>query len=364
MATVQLQSVVKRYGGAPVVDTVSLSVRDGEFLTLLGPSGCGKTTCLRMIAGFVTPDAGSVHIGGEDVTRVPAYRRDTGMVFQQYALFPHLTVAQNLAFGLRVRKLRANEIKARVAEALERVRLGDYAGRYPEQLSGGQKQRVALARALVINPRVLLLDEPLGALDQQLREELQAEIKRIQREVGITTIFVTHDQAEAVSLSDRIVVMRAGGISQIGSPQTLYDRPANRYVASFIGKINLLEVRASGAVAPGASGAGLVPVSTPDGLRHWDAAFDHARAPSAGEPLLLALRPERIQLAANLPNRIEGRVELATYAGDGWYLDVATGGDTRLLVKTSGRAAPSAGEHVTLGWHGEDAVLLRDEVAA
>ncbi|WP_250527128.1 ABC transporter ATP-binding protein [Caballeronia sp. GAWG2-1] len=358
MATVQLHSVIKRYDGAPVVDAVSLSVRDGEFLTLLGPSGCGKTTCLRMVAGFVTPDAGSVHIGGEDVTQVPAHRRNTGMVFQQYALFPHLTVAQNLAFGLRVRKLPGKEIKRRATEALDRVRLSGYADRYPDQLSGGQKQRVALARALVINPRVLLLDEPLGALDQKLREELQAEIKRIQREVGITTIFVTHDQSEALSLSDRIVVMRQGGISQIGSPQELYDRPVDRYVASFIGKINLVTVTA------GALGAdGRLRVQSRQTAEPFDVDLAGGATPAPGEPLLLALRPERIQIGAGLPNRVQGRVELATYAGDGWYLEVRTQASEPLIVRTSGRAAPAAGDTVTLGWHHGDAVLLRDEAA-
>lgn len=358
MATVQLHDVVKRYDGAPVVDTVSLAVRDGEFLTLLGPSGCGKTTCLRMVAGFVQPDAGSVHIGGEDVTRVPAHRRNTGMVFQQYALFPHLTVAQNLAFGLRIRKLAGKEIRTRVAEALALVRLSGYADRYPEQLSGGQKQRVALARALVINPRVLLLDEPLGALDQKLREELQAEIKRIQREVGITTIFVTHDQNEALSLSDRIVVMRQGVIGQIGSPQELYDRPVDRHVASFIGKINLLEVAASHV-----DSNGLLHVRARSS-ETFEVDLEGRPAPRPGDPLLLALRPERIRMGEGAANRVQGRVELATYAGDGWYLEVRTSAGDPLIVRTTGRAAPAPGEHVALGWERGDGVLLHDEVPA
>jgi spermidine/putrescine ABC transporter ATP-binding subunit len=356
MATVQLHNVVKRYSGAPVVDTLSLAVRDGEFLTLLGPSGCGKTTCLRMVAGFVQPDAGSVHIGGEDVTRVAAHRRNTGMVFQQYALFPHLTVAQNLAFGLRIRKLASKEIRARVAEALERVRLSGYAERYPEQLSGGQKQRVALARALVINPRVLLLDEPLGALDQKLREELQAEIKRIQREVGITTIFVTHDQSEALSLSDRVVVMRQGGISQIGSPQELYDKPVDRYVASFIGKINLIEVESEEVDANG-----VIHVRAAASGDRFEAAPNGRPTPVAGESRLLAVRPERIRIGENTGNRVQGRVELATYAGDGWYLEVRTATGAPLIVRTTGRAAPVPGDHVSLGWHRDDAVLLDAE---
>lgn len=359
MASVELQSVVKNYGGAPVVNQVSLSVQDGEFLTLLGPSGCGKTTCLRMVAGFIAPDSGVVRIAGQDVTRVPAYRRNTGMVFQQYALFPHLSVAQNLAFGLQLRKVNRHDIRQRVEDALERIRLPGYGNRYPDQLSGGQKQRVALARALIFSPRVLLLDEPLGALDQKLREELQQEIKRIQKEVGITTIFVTHDQNEALSLSDRVVVMRQGGIVQIGAPKTLYDRPADRYVASFIGKINLLSVRAK--QDPERDGW---LVGRPGGAYQWRVELDAGHHPEREEPLLLALRPERIQLGAELPNRIRGQVEQVTYAGDGWLVDVRAEDDVRIVAKVNNRVIPVSGEAVTLSWSHEDALLLPDEATA
>jgi spermidine/putrescine ABC transporter ATP-binding subunit len=361
MATVELQGVVKRYGSTRVVDTVSLAVGDGEFVTLLGPSGCGKTTCLRMIAGFAKPDAGTVRIGGDDVTAVPPYRRETGMVFQQYALFPHLTVAQNVAFGLQVRRVTKQEVRQRVANALALVRLDSLAGRKPDQLSGGQKQRVALARALVVNPRVLLLDEPLGALDQTLREELQAEIKRIQYETGITAIFVTHDQAEALSLSDRIVVMRDGRIRQAGTPQQLYERPADRYVASCLGKINLLGVRVVDSDADGT--LRVTPVHGHP--QSWRVVRSEGVTRAiAGQRAWLGLRPEQLQLGDARPNRLTARVETATYAGDGWYLEVGVPGGERLIVKTPGRTAPATGDAVTLSWRPDDGVLLEDELSA
>ena len=224
-----------RYGDQPAVRGVDLIVRPGEFVTLLGPSGCGKTTCLRMVAGFVAPSRGRIIMGGRDITALPPYRRNTGMVFQSYALFPHKTVAENIAFGLRVRRLSRAEREARIAEALRLVHLEQFAARYPAQLSGGQRQRVALARAIVIRPDVLLLDEPLAALDLKLREELQVEIKRVQSALKITTLFVTHDQGEALSMSDRVAVMQDGRIIQIDTPEALYERPNSRYVANFVG---------------------------------------------------------------------------------------------------------------------------------
>lgn len=356
MAKVELKNVTKRYGDSTVVNSVSLFVRDGEFLTLLGPSGCGKTTCLRMVAGFVEPDDGAVTIGGEDVTQIPPYRRNTGMVFQQYALFPHLTVGQNLAFGLRIRKLRDAEVRNRVHEALQLVRLGEFAKRYPSQLSGGQKQRVALARAIVINPRVLLLDEPLGALDQKLREELQGEIKRIQKEVGITTIFVTHDQNEALSLSDRVAVMHKGEISQIGSPQELYDRPINRHVASFVGKINMIDVRIIEI-----DGENIARVKPATADEEWHISVDHNFSARTRRQAVLALRPERIQLGGELPNRTIGKVVGATYVGDSWLIEVESEAGHVFLVKTTYRAVVSLNETVTLSWNVGDGSLLPEE---
>jgi ABC-type Fe3+/spermidine/putrescine transport system ATPase subunit len=229
MSDVLLEQVRKSYGAVVAVRSLDLRVAPGEFVTLLGPSGCGKTTCLRMVAGFVGPDAGRILLGGQDVTHVPPYRRNTGMVFQSYALFPHRTVAANIAFGMQMRGVTRGDADRRTREALRLVQLDQLADRYPAELSGGQKQRVALARAVVIRPEVLLLDEPLGALDLKLREELQVEIKRVQSELGITTLFVTHDQGEALGMSDRVAVMRDGKIVQIDTPSALYERPNSTY---------------------------------------------------------------------------------------------------------------------------------------
>jgi putative spermidine/putrescine transport system ATP-binding protein len=239
---VELVDVVKDYGtGSRALDAISLDIRPGEFVALLGPSGCGKTTALRAISGLETIDAGHVRIGGEDIERVPVHKRDIGMVFQSYSLFPHMTVAQNVAFGLQMRKVSAAERTRRVQEALELVGLGHLAQRYAHQMSGGQQQRVALARALVTRPRVLLLDEPLSALDAKVRVQLRDEIRKIQQETGITAVFVTHDQEEALAVADRVAVMNAGAIEQIGTPEDLYLRPATEFVAGFVGQSNRLD---------------------------------------------------------------------------------------------------------------------------
>ncbi|MEX0850857.1 MAG: ABC transporter ATP-binding protein [Gaiellaceae bacterium] len=239
---VELLGVTRRFGEVAAVDAVDLEVRPGEFLSLLGPSGCGKTTTLRLIAGFERPDEGEVRIGGRDVSRLPAYKRNVNTVFQSYALFPHLTVSENVAYGLKQRGLSRTERRARAAEMLELVRLGGYERRKPRQLSGGQQQRVALARALVMQPQVLLLDEPLGALDLKVRKELQIELKRIQEEIGITFVYVTHDQEEALAMSDRVAVMNRGRIEQLGVPGDIYDNPATEFVAGFIGETNFVRV--------------------------------------------------------------------------------------------------------------------------
>jgi len=239
---VELLGVTKRFGANAAVDDLDLAVRPGEFLSLLGPSGCGKTTTLRLIAGFERPDGGEVRIGGRDVSRVPPYRREVNTVFQSYALFPHLSVHDNVAYGLKQRGLSRSDRRTRAAEMLELVRLPGFGERKPRQLSGGQQQRVALARALVMQPRVLLLDEPLGALDLKVRKELQIELKRIQEEIGITFVYVTHDQEEALAMSDRVVVMNAGRIEQLGAPREIYDRPATEWVAGFIGDTNFIRL--------------------------------------------------------------------------------------------------------------------------
>ncbi|WP_144478178.1 ABC transporter ATP-binding protein [Cytobacillus oceanisediminis] len=243
MASIKIENVQKAFGKVVAVDHLNLEINDGEFFTFLGPSGCGKTTTLRMIAGFYYPTKGVVRFGDKDMTRVPPEKRNTGMVFQNYALFPHMTVFENVAFGLKVRKMASSEVKTRVHEVLRKVRLEQYADRQVSQLSGGQQQRVALARALVIEPEILLLDEPLSNLDAKLRDEMRAEILRLQKEYKITTIYVTHDQAEALSMSDRIAVFNFGVCHQVGTPSEIYNEPANDFVASFIGEINLLPVK-------------------------------------------------------------------------------------------------------------------------
>ncbi|MGW2351898.1 ABC transporter ATP-binding protein [Actinacidiphila glaucinigra] len=234
-ATVEFRTLRRSFGATTALDGLDLTVRPGELVALLGPSGCGKTTALRMLAGFEHPDSGQVLVDGEDVTRIPAHRRDAGMVFQSYSLFPHLSAADNVAFGLRMRKVGAAERRTRAAELLDLVGLPDHGDRYPHQLSGGQQQRVALARALALRPRVLLLDEPLSALDAKVRTTLREEIRRLQRELGITTLFVTHDQEEALSMADRVAVMNAGRMEQCAAPAELYDRPATAFVAEFVG---------------------------------------------------------------------------------------------------------------------------------
>ena len=309
---VQLEGLCKRYGSAVAVDDVSLAIRAGELLTLLGPSGCGKTTTLRCIGGFVRPDAGTVAIGGEDVTGLPPYRRNIGMVFQSYALFPHLTVFENVAFGLRIRGVPSPDLTARVWRGLESVRLQGLSERLPKQLSGGQQQRVALARALVYEPRVLLLDEPLSNLDAKLRVEMRLEIRAIQRQVGLTAIYVTHDQEEALSISDRVAVMREGRIEQLASPSELYHAPRTPFIANFVGTSNVLEGEVVGIDAVGGRarvrvfGAFTLEVAPPPGIM-------------TGQPIWVIARPETITLApaekAVQAGHPIGKVVAATFLG-------------------------------------------------
>jgi len=314
-AVVELQKCTRDFGGVRAVDAMDLAILEGEFLSLLGPSGCGKTTTLNLVAGFVEPTAGRILIDGEDVTGVPAHRRGLGVVFQSYALFPHLSVFENVAFGLRERRAPAAEIERRVGEALALVRLDRLGRQKPAELSGGMQQRVALARALVYRPRVLLLDEPLAALDKKLREEMRDELRAIQRSVGITTVFVTHDQAEALGLSDRIAVMSGGRIEQLGTPRDVYERPATRFVADFIGASTILRGRAVGRDLVALSPELTIKVSA-------------AGALAAGHDVELAIRPERVQLTAapgagTTAARIEGLVyqgaltEVTARLGDG-----------------------------------------------
>jgi putative spermidine/putrescine transport system ATP-binding protein/spermidine/putrescine transport system ATP-binding protein len=305
---VRLDQVGKRFGETVAVSEASLKVRRGELMTLLGPSGCGKTTLLNLIAGFLLPDSGTIAIDGDDVTMVPTFRRDIGMMFQNYALFPHMTVAANIGYGLRMRAVPKSEIRERVADALALVKLGGLQDRKPRQLSGGQQQRVALARALVIRPKVLLLDEPFSALDRNLRGSMQVEVKEIQRKLRVTTVFVTHDQSEALSLSDRIAVISEGRIRQLGTPDEIYRRPVSRFVASFIGDGNLLRARldrrdgASAIVALGEAR-----VSVPNAM---------LQGAEPGALVDLFLRPEQLRVAEEgAPLAFEGVVATQIYQG-------------------------------------------------
>ncbi len=289
MTEVSIEKLTKTFGSARAVDGISVRIANGEFISLLGPSGCGKTTTLKMIAGFEDVSGGAIRFDGQDVVNVPAEKRDIGMVFQNYALFPHMTVEQNLAFGLEMRKVAKPEMKSRISSVLEMVQLTGYADRYPRQLSGGQQQRVALGRALVIEPKILLLDEPLANLDAKLREEMRVFIRDLQRRVGITTVYVTHDQAEAMTMSDRVVVMFGGRIAQVGVPADIYERPENLDVAQFVGQVNLVK----GIVREGGSD-GRCAVETTFGVIEVHSARMHA----PGTAVTLTLRPEAIELGA------------------------------------------------------------------
>jgi putative spermidine/putrescine transport system ATP-binding protein len=348
MSSVRLQSVSKSFGDHRAVSDFTLEIADGEFLVLLGPSGCGKTTTLRMIAGFVEPSAGRILFGNRDVTDLPPYHRNTGLVFQGYALFPHLSVFENVAFGLRTRKLDRAMIERRAREALRLVRLDAHAERMPRQLSGGQQQRVALARALAIEPEILLLDEPLSNLDAKLREEVRVEIRQLQRRLGLTTVMVTHDQEEALSVADRLVVMSNGEIQQIGTQRELYNAPANQFVANFIGRTNFF--------------AGTI--SAPRRFK-TESGLEIAIAPSAAEGRLLSIRPERVRLgnANGSANSFAGMVEFVSYLGATTeYVVRLVSGDAVAVQMHNARpddAAPLAvGSEIQIAWDPDACQLI------
>jgi putative spermidine/putrescine transport system ATP-binding protein len=331
---VDIVGISKSFGPVTAIDNISLSVRKGDLITLLGPSGCGKTTLLNLVAGFETPSGGTIEIDGRNVTGVPAYQRDTGMVFQSYALFPHMNVFDNVAFGLRMRRVPVAKIAADVGQMLDMVKLKGLETRRVRQLSGGQQQRVALARALVIRPKVLLLDEPFSALDRNLRASMQVEIKEIQHQLGVTTIFVTHDQSEALSLSDRIAVMAQGRIRQVGTPDEIYHRPRDRFVASFVGDANIVRARLlqiDGAA--GVVGLGATRITVP--------AQPLAQG-AAGAMVDLFLRPEQLRVAGEGdPIAAEGIIATQIYQGGhvDFYLDAVEACAGRLLMRLPGRDA-------------------------
>ncbi len=357
---VAIRNVSKKFpGGVIAVDDVSIDIAQNEFFALLGPSGCGKTTLLRMISGLETPTSGQIIIGGEDMALTPPNKRPTNMVFQSYAVFPHMTVAQNVAYGLKVTGVESSEIKRRVAEGLEMVKLTALADRKPDQMSGGQRQRVALARALVKRPKVLLLDEPLSALDAKLRDDMRMELTRLQETVGITFIIVTHDQDEALSMASRIAVMEKGAVQQIATPSELYEHPRNRFVADFIGKVNLIDATVLGQKGRSIS-------CDAKGLGKIEIASDKA----VGSSVSIAVRPEKLRISKGRPEnksvvKLEGTVRDVAYYGDtshvviegkdGLNLSVNVQNDTRL-----GGAGVERGQKVWVQWAPEDSIILTE----
>ena len=362
MSDVRLEGLTKEFKETVAVDAVSLLVEEGEFFSLLGPSGCGKTTTLRMIGGFEEPTSGTIHLGGRDVTRVPPNKRDVNTVFQSYALFPHLDVFENVAYGLKRRNVPDDEIKSRVREMLALVSLEGFDRRRTQQLSGGQQQRVALARALVNRPQVLLLDEPLGALDLKLRKQMQLELKRIQQEVGITFIYVTHDQEEAMTMSDRIGVMNDGRMEQVGAPEEVYELPGTEFVASFLGASNLLD-------------GVIVEADSPEAKVRLDAgatiAIPSGRLPVREGRVRIGVRPEKLSLSASeqaggSANVLQARALMSTYTGVSTFYECATadGSTIDVYVQNVGHAgAVAVGQTVSLSWEPKHtfAVVAQEE---
>jgi len=346
MTFLQLQCLTKKYGAFVAVDEFSLSVEKGEFICLLGPSGCGKTTMLQMVAGFVQPTSGRVRLDGTDITDIRSNRRGLGIVFQSYALFPHMTVSQNVAFGLEMRKVVASERSKRVAEALDLMHLGKFIDRYPRELSGGQRQRVALARALVIRPPVLLLDEPMGALDAKLREEMQIELRMLQRSLGITTIMVTHDQAEAMTLADRVVLMNGGRIEQMGKPYEMYEQPNGRFASTFLGRANVL----NGSVGE-------------SGFQIQDLMLPTAQGAMCGKADYI-VRPEKIEFVEQNA-LVRGCVTARVFLGNHWLFQVETPQGT-MQVACANTELPKIGEgdEVGLRWDVDNVRVVAPELRA
>jgi len=356
MISIQIQKLTKRFGTVTALHELDLTIDPGELFFLLGPSGCGKTTLLRSIAGFYIPEGGKILFGSEDVTRLAPHKRNTGMMFQSYALWPHMSVAENVAFGLQERRVAKDEIKRRVGEALESVRMGAYAERRPNQLSGGQQQRVALARALVIRPRCLLLDEPLSNLDAKLRLEMRTEIRRVCKEFKLTTVYVTHDQKEALSISDRMAILESGRILQVGTPREIYRRPARKTVAHFIGETDFISGRFVG------EHEGHLRVDTAIG-QFDGVSGDGQFRPVVGQPVTLSIRPECWTLSREAPtsNAVKGRIGQSVYLGEVAQYDFVTGGVTLKIFELNPRfLGQSARGELYARAQPEDVVVLSD----
>lgn len=355
MGIVRLEGVTKKFGDVIAVDHVSIDVKRNEFFSLLGPSGCGKTTTLRMIAGFINPTEGSVYIEEEKVNNIPPYKRKTNMVFQNYALFPHMTVHDNVAFGLKMKKVDKKEITRLVKNALEIVRLSGYEKRYPKQLSGGEQQRVALARAIVTNPSVLLLDEPLSNLDAKLRQQMRRELKEIQKKIGITAIYVTHDQAEALSMSDRIVVLNQGRVEQIGTSTEIYQNPSSNFVANFIGQLNTFKGKILSIRHPE------VKILTDCGLELY---IPHEKELSENSPITVGIRPERINITKNqslsLKNSFIGKIEYVSFLGSDIQYICSINDHKITVVTQNKRERPiyKQGEEVYIEWDTAECIIL------
>ncbi|TKH06680.1 ABC transporter ATP-binding protein [Peribacillus simplex] len=358
---VEIKGAFKQFGANVVLNGIDLEVRQGELLTLLGPSGCGKSTTLNLIAGFLDADRGEVHIKGNNVTKVPPYKRDLGMVFQTYSLFPHMTVYENLSFGLKLRKVGKAEQKKKISKALELVKMSGLENRYPRELSGGQRQRVAISRALVVEPELLLLDEPLSNLDAKLRHELRAEIKRLQKEIGVTTIFVTHDQEEALSMSDRVVVMNAGKIEQISTPTEIYNHPKTEFVFQFIGKSNCFEGNVS------AVDKRKVSVKIGPDITHVDAnnIMGNDNNLKTGDEVKLYIRPEKLQIVSLDEKSTSpldfhrAKISQINYLGTSWEINVLLQGKSIQVLTTAYDSSWQNGSEVLIGWSPSEVMLVK-----
>ncbi|MGG4199564.1 ABC transporter ATP-binding protein [Peribacillus frigoritolerans] len=358
---VEIKGAFKQFGANVVLNGIDLEVKQGELLTLLGPSGCGKSTTLNLIAGFLDPDRGEVHIKGNNVTKVPPYKRDLGMVFQTYSLFPHMTVYENLSFGLKLRKVGKAEQKKKISKALELVKMSGLENRYPRELSGGQRQRVAISRALVVEPELLLLDEPLSNLDAKLRHELRAEIKRLQKEIGVTTIFVTHDQEEALSMSDRVVVMNAGKIEQISTPTEIYNHPKTEFVFQFIGKSNCFEGNVS------AIDKRKVAVKIGSDITYVDTnnVMGNESDLKTGDEVKLYIRPEKLQIvsldekSSSPLDFHRAKISQMNYLGTSWEINVLLQGKSIQVLTSAFDSSWQNGSEVLIGWSPSEVMLVK-----